>query len=201
MNIQQPTFNIQHPVTACRARLSAFFGFGLGRGDKAEQFKYDNEAPLPDPLPILLRRLRKTRRGRNAPSILANRASVINPHKVKGRIEMSPARRSFIGRWMLDVGCCFVETMSQRTRCPLSRTSASQSALPMDLKSEVRIKKPALTPALSPRRGGKAPSVLTNRAYIINPHWIRGSVQTRPTVRSFGRWMLGVGCSMFFTIA
>src|ERR1700722_6180150 len=40
----------------------------------SRQSMYDDEAPLPGPLPILLRRLRKTRRGRNAPSLMPNHA-------------------------------------------------------------------------------------------------------------------------------
>ena len=39
---------------------------------------------------------------------------------------------------------------ASKKEMPLSRTSASQPALPMNPKSEVRVKKPALTPALSP---------------------------------------------------
>jgi len=35
-----------------------------------EKEEWLNEAPHPGPLPILLRRLRKRRRGRNAPSVL-----------------------------------------------------------------------------------------------------------------------------------
>jgi hypothetical protein len=118
MNIQHSTFNIQRPVAAWWTRLITVFGFKHGGEDRLEQFKHESEAALHAPKSEV--RIKKSaltpalspRRGRNAPSVFTNHASMLNPHRLKSSIEMSPARHSFIGRWALDVGCSMFSTIA-----------------------------------------------------------------------------------------